>query len=481
MNKTFHILLCIFLSIIMFSCKTKITNDPNARLSFSADSIKFDTVFTNQGSSTSLLMVYNRNKQAVRIDHIALAEGANSSFRLNIDGITNETSSVSNITLESGDSLFIFVRASIDPTDKNNPVLVEDNILFALNGQTQNVALQAYGQDVEIIRATIFENDTTLLGLKPYLIYDYVAIDTAKTLTLAAGCRFYFHDGAQFVVFGNLNAQGTLEKPITMQSDRIDNLFADVPYSMVANRWDGMYLVQVADNPEATYDINHLETRSGTVGIYCINNSISLHPQLKLKDSRIHNFGLYGLVVQNMDATITNTEISNCAQYCVYLSGGEHIFTHTTIASYFNNTNVRIQSVGHEDVAAVYIDDLNKSSQPTKASFYNSIITGTRQNNLVVATAFEQQYMGEISHCYLRNDTIDLPSLNNITYYQKDDKVFRNEYYRYQEYVDYDFTLDSLSPCRNIADSVIALDYPLDRQGKNRLADGKPDLGCYEY
>ena len=481
MRHLLYILSCVCLIIGLWACNPQITDDPNAKLSFSADTVSFDTVFTAQGSATARLMVYNRNKRAVAINSIALQGAANSPFKLNIDGLTNDASSATDIILESGDSLFIFVRVSIDPNDSNTPVMVTDQIVFAFNGQTQTVQLEAYGQDVEIIRAKIFENDTTLLGTKPYLIYDYVAIDTAKTLTIAAGSRFYFHDNAQMVIFGNVNIDGTLDKPVRLLSDRIDNLFTDVPYSMVAGRWDGLYLVQVEDQPDAVFNINYLETQSGTIGIYCINNNIKQHPQLKLHNSVVHNFSRYGVVLLNTDAQIINSQISNCAQYCMYLSGGNHQVIHSTIASYFNNTNVRIQSTQREDMAAVYINDIDKTAQPMQTMFTNSIIMGIRQNSLVLATPFESQYQGLFSHCYMRNDSINLPQFTDITYYQKNDTVFSNVYYKYKEYIDYNFNLDSISPCRDIADSITATLYPTDRLGRNRFADHKPDLGCYEW
>lgn len=478
-RKTFFALFAIFFAL--FSCNPSITTDPTAKLTFSTDTVCFDTVFTAQGSATSILMVYNTEKKAIHIDRISLQNGSASPFHLNIDGLTNSESVSEDITLESNDSLFIFVRVNIDPTDSLTPVFVSDRILFSFNDKTQTVELEAFGQDVEIIRSTIFRNDTTLSGKKPYLIYDYAAIDTAKTLTIAAGSRFYFHDKAQLVVFGNLIAQGTLEQPITMQSDRIDHLFTQVPYSMVAGRWDGLYLVQIADRPEAHYDINYLETQSGAVGLYCINRDPqNLHPSLRLYNSMIHNFNHYGLVLQDIDAQIVNCQISNCAQYCVYLAGGKHDFIHTTIASYYNNTDVRIQSTPREDMAAVYINDLYKTTQQMQTSFYNSIIMGVRSNQLVLATPFEEQYKGVFSHCYLRNDSISLPQFSDITYYQKEDTVFKNVFYKYKEYINYDFTLDSVSPCLNIADTAVSRLYPLDRRGRNRFDDQHPDLGCYE-
>ena len=164
---------------------------------------------------------------------------------------------------------------------------------------------------------------------------------------------------------------------------------------------------------------------------------------------------------------MTNTEISNCASYCVYCEGGKQDFIHTTIASYYGNTNIRLQPNDNykPEAAAVYIDNLSKTAPQTITSFYNSIITGYQKEQLVLATPIEPYYPGKFVGNYIGQDTT---------------KVFVNNYYKYKEYVYYDFRLDSLSPARGIGDSIVALPYPLDREGFSR-AGIKPDAGCYQY
>ena len=161
---------------------------------------------------------------------------------------------------------------------------------------------------------------------------------------------------------------------------------------------------------------------------------------------RIHNHALYGLVLINTDALVTNTEISNCASYCVYCSGGTHQFVHSTIASYFNYTTIRIQSVAKDNCAAVYIDNLAKTGPQTNTSFYNSIITGYLTNQLVVATPFDRFYPGAFVGNYLKTDTLAIPHASSNVYWQKTDtaNVFVNDFYKYKEYVYYDFHLDSV-------------------------------------
>ena len=81
---------------------------------------------------------------------------------------------------------------------------------------------------------------------------------------------------------------------------------------------------------------------------------------------------------------------------------------------------------------------------------------------------------------YLRADSLsELFAHNNVYAAEEDTAVFRNIYYQYKKYHYYDFRLDSLSPARGIADSIIALDYPIDRLGNTRKPH--PDAGCYEF
>ena len=287
------------------------------------------------------------------------------------------------------------------------------------------------------------------------------------------------HRGACLFALSDVDALGTLDAPIIIRGDRLDHLFDSVPYLYAGGAWDGIYLQ--SENPCA-YRFSYVDILSGKIGLYCLSTCIAPLPTLRMDGCRIHNHALYGLVLSNIDALITNTEISNCASYCVYCSGGTHAFVHSTIASYFGFTNIRIQSVAKEDAAAVYIDNLSKTEPFTSTSFINSIITGYLPNQLVVATPFDQYYPGSFIGNYLKTDSLVIPHAAANVYYHATDtaKVFVNDFYKYKEYIYYDFHLDSISPAIGIGDSIAALPYPMDRDGFSR-ADLIPDAGCYQH
>ena len=81
----------LFFSIIVFwsSCRNDFEFSPSTgNLGFAKDTVYLDTVFTNIGSSTYNLKVYNRSDEDILIPTIQLENGVNSFYRMNIDGST---------------------------------------------------------------------------------------------------------------------------------------------------------------------------------------------------------------------------------------------------------------------------------------------------------------------------------------------------------------------------------------------------------
>lgn len=244
-----------------------ISDDPTLRLAFSHDTVLFDTVFTTMGSSTKQVMVYNPNKNAVHIDRVSMREGKH--FRINLDG-ENNLDQLRDITLRGGDSLFLFIRTYIDPLNENSPVFIEDDIAFGMNGNTQKINLQAYGQDIVKIQGKdglkVYPQDLILTSRKPYLMYDTVAV--GGNLIIEAGATIYMHTGAMIYAYGNVTAQGEKDAPITIRSDRTDRLFDSVPYRMASGQWDGIYLVHAKETPTTTYQLDYVNILSGSIGLY---------------------------------------------------------------------------------------------------------------------------------------------------------------------------------------------------------------------
>ena len=477
MRKFLLIVLC---ACALWACRDEhISDDPTLRLVFSKDTVCFDTIFTstdgNEPSATKQVMLYNPNKEAVLIDRVWMNNGQ--WFKVNVDGEAN-LSQLKDLQINGGDSLYIFVHVGIDEQNQAKTVWVTDSLHFLLaNGSTATLAMEAYGQDVTRIRSAKRRSDYAdyhFKNDKPYLIYDTMVV--TGELIIDKGARLYMHKGAGLYALGDVTAKGELDEPIVLCGDRLDNLFDSVPYRYAAGAWNGFYLQAEG---QQHYDLQYVDILSGNIGLYCSSKRTTNLPKLTMNGCRIHNHALYGLVLFHVDAEVVNTEISNCASFCVYTQGGEHQFIHSTIASYFGYTNIRIQSTGKEDVSAVYIMAKDSAGLTTRTSFYNSIITGYRSDELTIgidttSTKYEGAFVGN----YLKTDSTIQAFFPDNTYWQKaDTAMFVNNFYKYKEYIYYDFHLDSVSPARGIGDKEKAT--PKDRDGIER--QDVIDAGCYQY
>lgn len=467
--------------IFLAGCKEdQLSHDPELRLRFSIDSVNFDTVFTTMGSSTRRVMVYNDNKNALLIHNVNWSDQR---FQLNLDGENNITH-LHDIKIKGGDSLFLFVRVTVDPQDVNSPVLITDTILFQLEGATQRLPMQAYGQNVEIIHSphlrTEYMGNKHFNANKPYLIYDTLII--GGKMTIDPGATLYMHNTANIVCYGDVDAQGTSISPIRIMGDRLDFLFNHVPYAYASGSWGGLYFYHLKGDPMPVYQLDYVDILSGTVGIYAMNEDKDNFPSLSLTNSRIHNHAAYGLICFNQDATLVNNEISNAAAYSIFMAGGDYSLVHNTIAAFYGYpyTNLNIHTVARANVAAVYIYNTeDEEIAPTTLDMHNCIITGANAQNLVV-DSIDLGLTAHISHNYIKGDTLRLEGVDNNHYAQDGDSVFLNTYYLYKEYHYYDFHLREQSPAREIGDSTIAVSYPSDREGHMRTVT-HPDAGCYQF
>lgn len=110
-------LLISFLAFLLFSCyeDEKFSDDPNLQLTFSTESIPFDTVFANVLSPVKMLKIYNGNNHSITIDSIYLNDYKSSSFSLNVNGRPGV--SLTNVEVLRKDSIYVLLQLR---TTKNN-------------------------------------------------------------------------------------------------------------------------------------------------------------------------------------------------------------------------------------------------------------------------------------------------------------------------------------------------------------------------
>jgi len=263
MNKLLLLLLPVAMVLAACQKDDKFTTDTASKLEFSVDTLRFDTVFTELGSATRSFKIYNRHNESIKISKISLAGNEHSKFNLNVDGIPGDVHQ--DVVIYPNDSIYVFGEVTIDPDAplSASPFFVYDSILFETNGNLQSVTLEAWGQNANYIPSRWDKDSITVFGCnggeviwndpKPYVVFGIVAFDDC-TLTLPAGARIYVHGGLSRTVIdenkivynsgrlffgqnGKLNVRGTLDNPVIIQGDRLEEDFQNLD-----GQWTGIVL-----------------------------------------------------------------------------------------------------------------------------------------------------------------------------------------------------------------------------------------------
>lgn len=450
------------------------SSNPNLRLSFSQDTLTFDTVFSTIGSATRQFMIYNRNKEPLNIESILLASGGATGFRINVDGRKGDA--FSNIGILDNDSLYVFVEVKVDPNGQDQPLQINDSVVFSVNGIRQSVILEAYGQDVNLWKGgTSLTHDTILSAKRPYLIYDSLVIAPEAKVTVEKGAIFYMHDKAHIEVYGSMLCQGTQEEPVVFRGDRLDNLLDKLPYDRTPGLWGGITFHPNSYDNQMDYTI----VRNGQYGLTCLTSSPD-QSKLVVNHSQITNTKGNLLSAVNCRISVNNSELSNACGAVVGLVGGNYDFTHCTITNYM--TIAKVDSL--EKVSVALANQLSKTEKyPLEVRFSNCIIDGNNREELTRSVDESVAFNYQFTNCLIKSRG-GVKADDHFTHclIQSWSPSYLSQGGSDKDYFfDFRFASDTTSGVGK-ADPAIAAKWPIDRLGINRLESEKgPSIGAYEY
>jgi len=461
-NRFSLIPLISFILIFSFSCRKqeKVSSNPAYKLTFSTDTVFFDTVFTTVGSVTQQLMVHNNNASKIMISSIRLGGGSNSVFSLNIDG--TPASSVSDVDVAAHDSMYIFVRVTLNPNNQNNPLIITDSILFMTNGNLQKVALVAWGQDAYFYKNKNLTGNVTWDSIKPHVIYGYLRVDTNASLTIQAGTKIYLHKSAFMAVsdLSTLTINGMLGHPVRFLGDRLDPYYRDLP-----GQWDGIYLEKGSRNNKISYAV----IKNGNFGV-SVDSAVNIStPMLEIDNTIIQNMIDDDIYAYATNIQSWNCVLGDCGASCLALDfGGSYEFDQMTIGNYWSNS-VRLDS-------ALYLSNYTydttgkKFTNPlTKAYFGNVIVYGAQDDELSFYKDNSVTFNFMFDHCLLKTHKNTSDASHYNTCIVNKDPGFVDE-------TNYNYEIDSISPAIG---NGTPLGITFDINGIFR--NSPPDIGAYQY
>ena len=500
----------VFSIVLLSSCRNDFDSvSSTGNLEFSQDTIFLDTVFSNIGSSTRTLKVYNRSNDDINIPTIQLSQGETSNYRLNVDGLPGK--SFEDIMILAKDSIFVFIETTIDIDNFPNPdnsFLYTDKILFDTGGNQQDVDLVTLVQDAVFLFPEEFSDgtiETISLGLddegeeiliegfyldddelhftneKPYVIYGYAAVAPNKTLTVDAGSRIHFHASSGILVAnqGTMKVNGEasvdpelLENQVIFEGDRLEPGFSDVP-----GQWGTIWLTAGSTDHEFSFTT----IKNSVVGILMHSNDGDR--TLTLKDVQIYNISNVGLLASTGDVYGENVVINNCGQTSLSCSlGGSYTFNHSTFANYWNNGFRLFPSVSIDNV--LQFGENQFETRDLEANFTNCIIYGNESRELGLVESPDAAFNFNFTNTLIKfedpngnfDDDLNYDFSNDLLYtnvIRNADPVFFNT-----DANDFNIETDT-SGADGIGESSTASQVPLDANGTNRNISF-PDAGAYE-
>lgn len=494
------LLILISLVALLPGCEPKeeiVTRDTSARLEFSADTLLFDTVFVQTGTVTKRLWVYNRNRRAVRVEQIAL-KAASSPYTLTVNGDSGPLAQ--DVEIRGRDSLLLLVKATLGPGAENKPFLVEDQVQFRTNGNEQQVALVAYGQNAYFHRAEVLACNTVWRNDKPHVVYDFVRVDAGCTLTIEEGARIYMHAGSGVVIRGRLLVNPDLAptdelKPddprfVRFAGDRLEPAYDEIPGQWRGIQFDATSqgnVVRFAEIKNAGFGllVFNPENRQPRPSVLVENTIIKNISGASLNfASGSANFDGAGILSFSGDFTLRNCLLTNCGEYAVRgLQGGNFALNFCTVANYTSGFVRPTPSLSFSDVLTLANGQPGPSVPPT-VSILNSIIWGNNAEEIGFENGARYATQLTVRNSLLRTRTYEgtgtamQPGFGGVG----NGNIFNED----PEFISspagprgnrFDYRLDTLSPASNRP--LLAPLVPRDLLNKSRAAT-TPDLGAYE-
>ncbi|TYA57303.1 hypothetical protein [Formosa maritima] len=514
MKQAFYLIICLSVLIFTNSCRKDLDFGPSTGdLRFSKDTVYLDTVFTNIGSSTYNLKVYNRSSNDISIPSIRLALGESSEYRLNVDGMPGK--SFENVEILAKDSMYVFIETTIDIDNLpnlNGEFLYTDQIEFDSGDNFQSVELVTLVKDAvfiypdkdnttglietltlniggetietEIQGRYLLPEELTFNKEKPYVVYGYAAVPNNETLTVEAGARIHFHANSGLLVAENASLhvnglyssdQELLENEVIFEGDRLEPAFSDVP-----GQWGGIWLI------EGSVDnfINYATIKNAAVGILCEGNPDEVNNKLTISNSQIYNSSNFGILGRRTSILGENLVINNSGQSSLAATfGGKYNFTHCTIANYWNNSFRQFPSLLVNNFM-VDADNVTNITDLTEANFNNCIIYGNDNPEFILDEIEDTGvvFNFKFTNCLLRfedtNNNFTSPNydFNNSTLYEG------NVFNQNPDFLDTELNqliIGEESEANGIGNIGFANQVPNDILGVNRTAS--PDSGAYQH
>jgi hypothetical protein len=482
----FLVLLIGMNAVVWISCyEEKFSDDPSHTLSFSTDTLQFDTVLTQISTVTRFFKVYNPHDLFVRVEEIRVTGPQAQFFRINADGQSGDV--IHNLEIFPEDSIYVFVEAVIDPDQpiSISPFILEAEVSFRIHQQDQHVKLIAWGQNANYIPGPDSTNRILILSCdlgevtwddpKPYVLYGTLLIDSC-TLVLPPGARLYVHGGIannelgiynEGLIYtlphGKIEVRGTADQPVTIRDDRIEPDHE--------GEWAGIRLGP-ASGPHV---FSHMRLQNGLVGLYADSASSA-----QVDHSILAFTAGPGVFARHAQVHISNSLFyENGTQSVALTYGGQYEIIYNTMSNFGNTAE------------ALLLNNFYCTDPLCSEGVQINKLTALVQNNILIGSSGDEVWLNDadpgagLFDISMSHNLVVVDDLLDPDYYPDFFTSICNPCFTFQPgdtlFVDMfmdDYHLDTFSIAERKAIPYPGISGDLEGAPRDPV---NPDVGCYEF
>jgi hypothetical protein len=217
---------------------------------------------------------------------------------------------------------------------------------------------------------------------KPHVIYGYVVVDSACSLSIPQGTQIHVHKGGGIWVYRDGQIQvgngpalgpGTMDLPVVIQGDRLEP-----SYSWVPGQWGGVLGGIFLMRSNSIHTFQNTLIKNATTAIRLDSAaSISATNVIVSHSSRVNLYGGFGY------ASLDNFISGPAGVYGFYALGGSYSARNSTFLNTWGYSTRGGTAVGLSN----FFEDGNgvRYFRPVEASFSESIIDGSLSSEVSMA------------------------------------------------------------------------------------------------
>lgn len=405
-------------------------------ITFSTDTLTFDTVFTVLGSTTKKFKVFNNSRDAVTISNINLSRLTGQQYRILVDGIAGDN--FTNVEIPGRDSIYVFVEVTVNPNDQSQPFVIIDDVSFLVNDDIKKVHLQAFGQNAHFHYGEELNTGGTITWNNdlPHVVLNSdtvpgVYVRCGTKLKIMPGCKIFMAGGAAMYIEGELEATASnWSDSIVFQGVRLEQYYDDQP-----GQWSAIiFLRNSTCQPKGTFD--HCVINESSYGIYAgaglstnINDYLSStnRASVTINNTIVKNSLYHAVYGFNAEVTATNSMFYVSGDHLVNLIlGGDYNFLHCTMynagSRYISHEKEVLQlGNGVRDEAAGINYSAALSTNFTSNAIYGSLRNEVAFNNIEGFGSTGKYGLNFFYNDIKTNiDTVGLYSISSIGNYNDD-------------------------------------------------------------